>query len=148
MSHSKPILSYGLVAIQLLALGSIALTGPLFAAHPALLLVEGAAGLLGLWAIRTMGIGNFNVTPDVKRSARLVTNGPYRLIRHPMYTALLVGALALVLDAFSPLRLALWLALLTDLVIKLNYEERLLSQDLEGYSTLMQRTKRLIPFLY
>ena len=148
MSHSKPILSYGLVAIQLLALGSIALTGPLFAAHPALLLVEGAAGLLGLWAIGTMGIGNFNVTPDVKRSARLVTNGPYRLIRHPMYTALLAGALALVLDAFSPLRLALWLALLTDLVIKLNYEERLLSQDLEGYSTLMQRTKRLIPFLY
>ena len=148
MSHSKPTLSYGLVAIQLLALGSIALTGPLFAAHPALLLMEGAAGLLGLWAIGTMGIGNFNVTPDVKRSARLVTNGPYRLIRHPMYTALLAGALALVLDAFSPLRLALWLALLTDLVIKLNYEERLLRQDLEGYSTLMQRTKRLIPFLY
>ena len=148
MRHSKPILSYGLVAIQLLALGSIALTGPLFAVHPALLLLEGAAGLLGLWAIGTMGIGNFNVTPDVKRSARLVTNGPYRLIRHPMYTALLAGALALVLDAFSPLRLALWLALLTDLVIKLNYEERLLSQDLEGYSTLMQRTKRLIPFLY
>ena len=148
MSHSKPILSYGLVAIQLLALGSIALTGPLFAAHPALLLLEGAAGLLGLWAIGAMGIGNFNVTPDVKRSARLVTNGPYRLIRHPMYTALLAGALALVLDAFSPLRLALWLALLTDLLIKLNYEERLLSQDMEGYSTLMQRTKRLIPFLY
>ena len=148
MTRSNPLLSYGLVGVQLLSLGSIALTGPLFAANPALLLLEGAAGMLGLWAIGTMGIGNFNVTPDVKPRARLVTSGPYRLIRHPMYTALLAGALALVLDAFSPLRLAIWLVLLIDLVVKLNYEERLLSRNLEGYSAHMQRTKRLIPFLY
>jgi len=148
MTRSNPLLSYGLVGVQLLSLGSIAITGPLFAANPALLLLEGAAGMLGLWAIGTMGIGNFNVTPDVKPRARLVTSGPYRLIRHPMYTALLAGALALVLDAFSPLRLAIWLVLLIDLVVKLNYEERLLSLNLEGYSAHMQRTKRLIPFLY
>jgi len=148
MTRSNPLLSYGLVAIQLLCLGLIALSGPLFAANPALLLLEGAAGLLGLWAIGTMGVGNFNVTPDVKHLARLVTGGPYRHIRHPMYTALLMGSLSLVLDAFSFLRLALWLVLLVDLLVKLNYEEQLLSRDLEGYSTHLQRTKRLIPFLY
>lgn len=148
MIAASPLLSYGLVGIQLLSLGFVALTGPLFAASPALLLLEGAAGMLGLWAIGTMGIGNFNVTPDVKPRARLVTSGPYRLIRHPMYTALLAGALALVLDAFSPLRLAIWLVLFIDLVVKLNYEERLLSRNLEGYSAHMRRTKRLIPFLY
>lgn len=148
MTRPNPLLSYGLVGVQLLCLGWIALTGPLFAANPVLLLLEGAAGMLGLWAIGTMGIGNFNVTPDVKPRARLVTSGPYRLIRHPMYTALLAGALALVLDAFSPLRLAIWLVLLINLVVKLNYEERLLSRNLEGYSAHMQRTKRLIPFLY
>jgi len=148
MTRSNPLHSYGLVAVQLLSLGLIALTGPLFAENPALLLLEGAAGLLGLWAIGTMGIGNFNVTPDVKHQARLVTGGPYRYIRHPMYTALLMGSLSLVLDAFSLLRLAMWLVLLVDLLVKLNYEERLLSQDLEGYSTHIQRTKRLIPFLY
>ena len=148
MTRSNALLSYGLVAIQLLSLGLIALSGPLFAANPALLLLEMAAGLLGLWAIGTMGVGNFNVTPDVKHQARLVTGGPYRYIRHPMYTALLMGSLSLVLDAFSLLRLALWLVLFVDLLVKLNYEERLLSQDLEGYSTHIQRTKRLIPFLY
>ncbi|HLE05569.1 MAG TPA: isoprenylcysteine carboxylmethyltransferase family protein [Anaerolineales bacterium] len=148
MTRSKPLLSYGLVAIQLLSLGLIALSGPLFAANPALLMLEGAAGLLGLWAIGTMGVGNFNVTPDVKHQARLVTGGPYRHIRHPMYTALLMGSLSLVLDAFSLLRLAMWLVLLVDLLVKLNYEERLLRRDLEGYSTHMQRTRRLIPFLY
>jgi protein-S-isoprenylcysteine O-methyltransferase Ste14 len=148
MMRSNPLLSYGLVAIQLLSLGLVALTGPLFAANPALLLLEGSAGLLGLWAIGTMGIGNFNVTPDVKHRARLVTGGPYRYIRHPMYTALLMGSLSLVLDAFSLLRLGVWLVLLVDLLVKLNYEERLLSRDLEGYSARMRRTKRLFPFLY
>ena len=148
MTRSNPLHSYGLVAVQLLSLGLIALSGPLFAANPALLLLEGAAGLLGLWAIGTMGVGNFNVTPDVKHRARLVTGGPYRHIRHPMYTALLVGGLALVLDTFSPVRMVLWLVLSVDLLIKLNYEEQLLSRDLEGYSAHMQRTKRLIPFLF
>ena len=148
MIRSNPLLSYGLVAVQLLCLGLIALTGPLFAANPALLLLEGVAGLLGLWAIWTMGFDNFNVTPDVKPRARLVTSGPYRYIRHPMYSALLVGGLALVLDTFSPERMLLWLVLLLDLLIKLNYEEQLLSRDLEGYSAHMRRTKRLFPFLY
>ena len=148
MTKPNALLSYGLVFVQLVCLGLIALTGPLFAANPVLLLLEGAAGLLGLWAIFTMGIDNFNVTPDVKPRARLVTSGPYRYIRHPMYTALLVGGLALVLDMLSPPRMVLWLVLFVDLMIKLNYEEQLLSRDLEGYSAHMRRTKRLIPFLY
>jgi len=148
MTKPNAQLSYGLVFVQLVCLGLIALTGPLFAANPVLLLLEGAAGLLGLWAIFTMGIDNFNVTPDVKPRARLVTSGPYRYIRHPMYTALLVGGLALVLDMLSPPRMVLWLVLFVDLMIKLNYEEQLLSRDLEGYSAHMRRTKRLIPFLY
>ena len=148
MTKPNALLSYGLVFVQLVCLGLIALTGPLFATNPVLLLLEGAAGFLGLWAIWTMGIDNFNVTPDVKHRARLVTNGPYRYIRHPMYLALLAGALALVLDVFSPLRLSLWLVLFVDLLIKLSYEERLLSRDLEGYSTHMQRTRRLLPFVF
>jgi len=148
MTRPNALLSYGLVFVQLVCLGLIALTGPLFAANPVLLLLEGTAGFLGLWAIWTMGIDNFNVTPEVKRHARLVTGGPYRYIRHPMYSALLVGALALVLDVFSPVRLALWLVLFVDLLVKLSYEERLLGRDLEGYSTHMRRTRRLLPFIF
>lgn len=148
MRTQNAFLSYGLVLVQLLCLALIALTGPLFATNPVLLLLEGAAGFLGLWAIWTMGIDNLNVTPDVKQRARLVTNGPYRYIRHPMYSALLAGGLALVLDVFSPVRLSLWLVLFVDLLIKLSYEERLLGRDLEGYSEHMQRTKRLLPFVF
>jgi protein-S-isoprenylcysteine O-methyltransferase Ste14 len=147
MPRSNPLLSYSLVAVQLTCLGLIALSGPLLASRPALFALEAAAGTLGIWAIWTMRPGNFNVTPDLKPGARLVTTGPYRLIRHPMYTALLLGSLALVLEAPAPLRIALWLILLIDLLIKLNYEERLLVRDLAGYAEHRKRTKRLLPFV-
>lgn len=148
MTKPNALLSYGLVFVQLVCLGLIALTGPLFATNPVLLLLEGAAGFLGLWAIWTMGIGNFNVTPDVKHRARLVTTGPYRYIRHPMYSALLLGGLTLVLDYLSTFRLAIWLLLVIVLLFKLSYEEKLLTQTLGGYAAHMRQTKRLIPFVY
>ena len=148
MTKPNTLFSYGLVFVQLVCLGLIALTGPLFAANPVLLPLEGAAGFLGLWAIWTMGIGNFNVAPDVKTGARLVTGGPYRYIRHPMYSALLLGGLTLVLDYFSTFRLAIWLLLVIVLLFKLSYEEKLLAQTLDGYAAHMRQTKRLIPLVY
>ncbi len=126
----------------------IALTGPLFPASLWLLAIEAAGILLGIWAILAMGIGNFNITPDVKRNGRLVTAGPYALIRHPMYTALLLTTLPLIVNSFSLFRLGLWLLLLIDLVLKLKYEEGLLRQALPGYGAYMERSYRLIPFVY
>jgi protein-S-isoprenylcysteine O-methyltransferase Ste14 len=65
-----------------------------------------------------------------------------------MYAALLLGTLALVLAQPAPLRWALWLVLLADLLIKLHYEERLLLAHFAGYAHYMASSKRLIPYLY
>ena len=65
-----------------------------------------------------------------------------------MYSALLLGTLALVLDAPSPLRWSLWIVLLIDLLIKLHYEERMLQGHFGGYGAYMAGSKRLIPYLY
>ena len=136
------------VVVQFICLGLIALTGPLFPGNTLLLATELIGLGLGIWAVFTMGIGNFNVTPDPLRGSRLVRRGPYRLIRHPMYLALLLVTLPLVIAAFTPLRLAIWIVLLTDLLFKLNYEERMLAAWLEGYREYMGRSYRLIPFVY
>ena len=140
--------SYSLVAIQFACLIAIALTGPILARSPALLVMEAAALLLGLWAILAVRIGNVNVLPDPRQEAVLVQSGPYRWIRHPMYSALLLGTLALVLDSPSPLRWSLWIVLLIDLLIKLRYEERMLLEHFGGYGAYMDGSKRLIPYLY
>jgi protein-S-isoprenylcysteine O-methyltransferase Ste14 len=142
------VVSYTLVAIQFACLGAIVLTGPILASHPLLLAAEFAAVLLGVWAILTVQIDKVNVVPDPRPNAELVRRGPYRWIRHPMYAALLLGTLALVLAAPSPLRWGLWLVLLVDLLIKLHYEEGLLRQHFSGYAAYMAESKRLIPYIF
>jgi protein-S-isoprenylcysteine O-methyltransferase Ste14 len=140
--------SYTLVAIQFACLIAIALTGPILARNPLLLTMEAAAVLLGVWALLTVRIGNVHVVPDPRLGATLVRSGPYRWIRHPMYAALLLGALALVLESPTPLRWGLLVVLLIDLVVKLHYEERILLDHFAGYAEYMAASKRLIPYIY
>jgi len=140
--------SYTLVIIQFGALLALALTGPLLARHPMLLAAEIAALALAVWAILTVRIRHLNVIPDVRRGSRLVRDGPYRWIRHPMYASILLGALALVLDTPTPARWLIYVVLLVDLLVKLHYEERLLAAAFPLYTAYQEVSKRLIPFIY
>jgi protein-S-isoprenylcysteine O-methyltransferase Ste14 len=147
MSRDR-VFAYTLVVIQFICLGAILLTGPLIAQNPVWLAVEVAAGVLALWALISARVGNFNITPTVRSGAELITRGPYRFIRHPMYASLLLVCLALVADAPAWWRWALWLVLAADLVVKLRYEERLLTGHFPGYAEYRRQTKRLVPFVY
>jgi protein-S-isoprenylcysteine O-methyltransferase Ste14 len=137
-----------LVAVQLAVFCYFVFSGPLIAKRLLWLAVEIGGALFGLSAIWCIGLREVRVLPDVAANARLVTNGPYRFVRHPMYSAVLVMAAALVADNFSTPRLIAWLVLLADLVAKLKYEERLLAQRFPDYRDYQRRTKRLVPFLY
>lgn len=140
--------SYLLVTIQLLCLGGIVLTGPVLASRTIYCGLELMGIALGVWALVTMTVRNLNILPDIRTGSRLVTHGPYQFIRHPMYSSLLLITLALILDAFSWERFVLWLILVADLWVKLNYEEKLLSRHFEEYKDYQERTTRLIPFLF
>jgi protein-S-isoprenylcysteine O-methyltransferase Ste14 len=133
--------------IQLLCLGGIVITGPVLASRAIYVALELLGIALGLWALVTMTVRNLNILPDVRAGSQLVTHGPYRYIRHPMYSALLVVTLALLLDAFSMERLIIWGVLAGDLWIKLNYEEQLLIRHFEDYKNYQKQTKRLIPLI-
>ena len=139
--------SYTLVAVQFACLAGILLTGSLLGPLP-LLVIEVAAVALGVWALLTVRLQNVQVLPDPQPGAQLVRHGPYRWIRHPMYAALLLGTLALVLAQPSPWRWLLWLILLANLLIKLRYEEGLLAQHFAGYAAYQAESKRLIPYVY
>jgi protein-S-isoprenylcysteine O-methyltransferase Ste14 len=144
---SKQLRSYAFVIVQFACLIFIAVTGPLIARQPVWLAMEIAALLLGLWTAWTMRAARFNIVPDVPAGGQHVMHGPYRFIRHPMYATLLLGSLALVLNAPTPLRAIVWIVLLIDLLAKLAYEEQLLLQSFPTYAEYRQRSKRLIPFI-
>lgn len=110
-----------------------------------------AAGLslaLGLWALSANRPGNFNIRPLPRAGGRLIRHGPYRWIRHPMYTALLLAGVAAARFANA---LETWLvlaALATVLVAKAGIEERAMSARHPGYRDYQQHTWRFVPGLY
>jgi protein-S-isoprenylcysteine O-methyltransferase Ste14 len=97
------------------------------------------------WARRTLG-RNWSGVVQLKRDHELVTSGPYRHARHPIYTGMLLGVVgtALVLGEWrSLLALALMAA---GFWFKLRHEERLMREQFgAAYVAYMQRVKALIP---
>ncbi|MDQ6656535.1 MAG: isoprenylcysteine carboxylmethyltransferase family protein [Verrucomicrobiota bacterium] len=109
-----------------------------------------AAGLLlRWWAISTLG-RFFTVDVQIARDHDLVDRGPFRVVRHPSYTGVLLAFLGFALS------LANWAALLVILVPifvvflrRMDVEEQALTTALgERYVRYMERTKRLLPGIY
>jgi protein-S-isoprenylcysteine O-methyltransferase Ste14 len=136
------------VVLQFLSLGLIGLTGPIIPGSFVLMVIEIVGLGLGIWAVLVMKIGNFNITPDPPQASDLVRTGPYQLIRHPMYLALLLTTLPLVINHFTLFRIIIWIVLLVNLLLKLDYEEGLLSEKMTEYNTYKTESNKIIPFLY
>ncbi len=139
---------YFLATAQLVSLMYIAVSGPVLSDNTAGLLVESAGLFLTILAIYVVKIRNVNITPTVKQNSELVTSGPYRIIRHPMYIAQLIVVLPLVIDYFSWDRLIASLVLLVTLLVKIEYEEKQLMAHFSEYIDYKKKTFRLIPYIY
>jgi len=93
---------------------------------------------------------NWSVSLDVREDHRLITEGVYRHVRHPMYTAFWLWAVA------QALLLPNWIAGLSGLVgfgilyfMRVAQEEQLMLETFgEAYESYMARTRRLIPWVY
>lgn len=106
-----------------------------------------SSGLLALWALVANRPGNFNIRPTPRHGGTLVTGGPYRWIRHPMYTSVLLAAAGAALKSFKPADALLWLALLGVLLQKAAIEERALVRKFPDYQDYRVRTTRFVPWL-
>ena len=92
----------------------------------------------------------FTVDVTIEKDHDLVEAGPFRVVRHPSYTGVLLAFLGLALSLLN------WAALLVILVPigaafihRMNVEEDALSHALgPRYAEYMKRTKRLVPFVY
>ncbi len=136
-------------ATRLAKLGLGTLPGP-----PAVLLGAGLAlmwtGLaLRAWAIHHLR-GLFRAIVVIQPDHRLVTTGPYRLLRHPSYTGALLAAVGfgVALDHWTSL-----LALLAGWTVGIAYRIRVEEAALRGafgvaYDEYSARTRRLFPLLY
>ena len=110
------------------------------------LCVVGAA--LGVTTLCYNKIGNFGIYPEPKLQAKLITTGPYRYIRHPMYVSLVIMMVGIAGYNYHYLNF-LGVVMVTLAVIgKANLEEALLRNHFSEYNSYQQQTKRFIPGLY
>jgi protein-S-isoprenylcysteine O-methyltransferase Ste14 len=110
-------------------------------------LMAAAAGL-GAWALSSNRPGNFNIHPAPKVGGQLVQQGPYRWLRHPMYSAVLLGGAGCVAAVGGwPTWLCLG-ALAAVLGAKSTLEERWLIAQHPGYAAYRARTARFLPGVY
>jgi protein-S-isoprenylcysteine O-methyltransferase Ste14 len=123
--------------------------GPWLAPSAWLLGVQAAGAVLGVWAAIWMvrrQRGMFSVSPLPDRHEALVTDGPYRWIRHPMYSAVLAVVLPAALSG-PPLAVGAGVALVGVLVLKYRFEDGLLARRFPGYDAYRRRTGALLPRL-
>ncbi|MCB1724425.1 MAG: isoprenylcysteine carboxylmethyltransferase family protein [Chromatiaceae bacterium] len=149
MSRPKAAVSHVLVALQFSAIVIVAWPFVAQVADRAQWLGLSALGVIvGLYTLAHNKLGNFGIYPEPIPDACLITTGPYRWVRHPMYTSLLLFMLGIALyrDAWPNY---IGFGLLCAAVFgKMQREEVHLHAKFADYSDYVQRTHRLLPRIY
>lgn len=105
------------------------------------LVLEGAA----LWELHGLYTAWLGIQPE----HRLVTSGPYRLVRHPGYLSNILSMVGIGLALSSLIALTLAAMLVPFLLSRMKTEEQMLiGQFGEEYRAYLRRTRRLVPFVY
>jgi len=104
------------------------------------------AAVIGLWAAVYLGRG-LTPLPLPNGSTELVTSGPYRIVRHPIYTAVFIWAIGSTLGSGNVLKIVLLVLLIALFLYKSRWEERQLAASFDGYAAYMERSGRFLPFV-
>jgi protein-S-isoprenylcysteine O-methyltransferase Ste14 len=140
----------GTVAAALFASFSIMLIGllpdrrsrPELELAGSLLLAAGMA--YSIWSLAYLR-RSFSILPEARR---LVIEGPYRLSRHPLYLGEGAAALGLLLPTAGPAGLVLALAALVAQLLRMRWEESVLTREFPEYEAYARRVPRYLPFLH
>ena len=133
--------------MMVLGLAGLVARESLFSPSPVVIAFQALAVLLMVWARATFGRRSFHATADPTQGA-LVTNGPYRYFRHPIYTAVVLFVVAGVAAHRSVTAIALAGVVVVGAVGRMLAEETLLRQKYPEYDAYAARTSRMIPFVF
>jgi len=101
-----------------------------------------------IWARRHLG-SNWSSHPALKEGHELVISGPYRIVRHPIYTGMLTAALGSVMDTHKAIWLYFTVVMTATFVYRIHVEEAIMVRTFpDSYPDYKARTSALIPFIW
>jgi protein-S-isoprenylcysteine O-methyltransferase Ste14 len=104
-----------------------------------------AAGLLLTWTLRSLG-RNLTDTVVTRQTATLVTHGPYRWVRHPLYVTVALAVIANTLITANALLAVIGIGGLSAIVVRTATEEKnLVVRFGDEYRDYMRHTGRFVP---
>jgi protein-S-isoprenylcysteine O-methyltransferase Ste14 len=113
----------------------------LFAVSVALILFGTIASIISLaWLGRS-----FSIMPEARR---LVTGGPYLLVRHPLYLFEEIAVFGIMLQHAQPWSALLFIVQFGFQLLRIRYEERVLNAHFPDYKSYAAQRARLIPGVY
>jgi protein-S-isoprenylcysteine O-methyltransferase Ste14 len=151
---SRPVIGVAAAIGLLLGLGAaqvvpgLAVGDRVVAAWCALVLLW-VAMALRFWSVQTLG-RYFTLTVQTSPDQPVVTTGPYRYVRHPAYSALLIAVVAggLLIGNWASM-VVLLAAVGAGLAYRISVEEQALARDIGGaYRDYAATHKRLVPFVW
>jgi len=128
-------------------LAGLVLARQLFSSHAGVIVLQGAAAVLMVWARITFGRRSFHLAAD-PTAGGLVTSGPYRFVRHPIYSSVCLFVWAGVAGHWSWLAVLLAGLVTVGALVRIFCEETLLVAQFPEYPSYAAQTKRVIPYLF
>ncbi len=136
----KKLYSYFLVSVQYLLAFVLLFLNSSFTSNIVPLSIFIIGFIIGIYAIYNNKLNNFNIIPEIKDGAELVTHGIYRYMRHPMYFSVALMMLGVIIFNLNTINIIIYLLLLLSLFLKANKEEKLWSKKTPDYKKYKQKT--------
>jgi protein-S-isoprenylcysteine O-methyltransferase Ste14 len=140
-------ISLAALLLMALALTGLLVRGVFFPYQPVAVIAEVAAVALMAWARLSFGRRSLQAAAD-PTAGGLVTTGPYRYIRHPIYTAACLFGWSGILANWSLINVVLGVLLIAGAIGRMLCEERMLIDAYPDYRAYARATKRMVPYVF
>jgi protein-S-isoprenylcysteine O-methyltransferase Ste14 len=144
LSKMSSLIGFGIAVIGLFYL---IFNNYVISRNPIIIIIQLFSFCLMIWARITFKSRSFHLTANPTEGG-LVTNGPYRWLRHPIYAAVIYFSWACLI-AFPKIDVLVAVFIITaGLFTRMLLEEKALNKAYPEYAEYSKRAKRLIPFIF
>jgi protein-S-isoprenylcysteine O-methyltransferase Ste14 len=115
--------------------------------NPITIIIQLCSVGLMIWARITFGLRSFHASANTTKG-KLITNGPYKWFRHPIYAAVIYFFWASIISYPFIQAVAAVILITAGLFVRMIFEEKFLLTIYDEYAAYSKRTKRIIPFIF